>query len=301
MLKTKNCREHGNNKKNAAAATEITISRLLNAPRELVFEVWTDPDHIKNWWGPNGFTSTIHKMQMKPAGEWELVMHGPDGTDYKNKSIFTEVIKPEKIVYVHESSPKFTATVTFEAQGNKTLLNWTMKFETAEQLQKVVEVFKADQGLKQNVDKLEAYVVEGKRPFVIERTYAAPVDVLWKAITDKNEMKKWYFDLKTFEPVIGNESEFTGGKEGRNYLHHLKVTEVIENKKIAYTWKYNEYDGISLVTFELFPEGTKTRLKLTHVGIENFSSNVADFAKENFVAGWTKIIGENLKNYLEGK
>lgn len=300
-VKNKNEENMETTKKNVDAATEITISRLLNAPRELVFEVWTDPDHIKNWWGPNGFTNTIHTMQMKPAGVWELVMHGPDGTDYKNKSIFTEVIKPEKIVYVHESSPKFTATVTFEAQGNKTLLNWTMKFETAEQLRKVIEVFKADEGLKQNVDKLEAYVVEGKRPFTIERIYNAPLELVWKAITDKNEMKKWYFDLKTFEPVIGNESEFKGGKEDRTYLHHFKVTEVIENKKISYTWKYDGYEGISLVSFELFPEGNKTRLKLTHVGLENFPSSNPDFAKENFAAGWGNIIGENLKNYLETK
>lgn len=289
-------------KKDGDAATEISISRLLNAPRELVFEVWTDPDHIKNWWGPTGFTNTIHKMDMKPKGEWELIMHGPDGTDYKNKSIFTEVIKPEKIVYLHESSPKFTATVTFEADGNKTLLNWTMKFETAEQLKKVVEVFKADQGLKQNVDKLEAYVANGQRPFTIERTYNAPVAVVWKAITDKAEMKKWYFDLETFKPEVGNESEFYGGKDDRRYLHFFKVTEVIENKKISYTWRYKDIEGNSLVTFELFPEGTKTRLKLTHVGLETFPSAAnSDFSKESFTKGWTMIIGENLKNYLEKK
>jgi len=289
-------------KKDVDAATEISISRLLNAPRELVFEVWTDPDHIKNWWGPNGFTNTIHKMEIKPKGEWELVMHGPDGTDYKNKSIFMEVVKPEKIVYVHESSPKFIATVTFEAQGIKTLLNWTMKFESAEQLKKVVEVFKADQGLKQNVDKLEAYVVNGQRPFTIERTYDAPVALVWKAISNKEEMKQWYFkDLDQFNPVIGNEFQFYGGSDSKKYLHQCKVTEVVENKKISYTWKYNEFEGNSLVTFELFPEGAKTRLKLTHAGLETFTVNNPDFKTESFAKGWGSFIGERLKNYLEGK
>ena len=85
--------------KSSTADREIRISRVLNAPIELVWEVWTDPDHIKNWWGPNGFTNTISKMDMRENGEWNLVMHGPDGTDYKNKSVFNKIVKHEKIVY----------------------------------------------------------------------------------------------------------------------------------------------------------------------------------------------------------
>jgi uncharacterized protein YndB with AHSA1/START domain len=288
-------------KKNSDAANEISISRLINAPRELVFEVWTDPDHIKNWWGPNGFTNTIHKMEVRPGGEWEFIMHGPDGTDYKNKSIFKEIVKPERLVYEHQSSPKFTATVTFEAQGNKTLLLWKMTFESAEVLEKVVKTFKADEGLKQNVEKLEAYVVNGNRPFVIERVYNAPVSKVWKAISNKEEMKKWYFtDLDGFKPEIGAEFEMYAGKDGKRYLHQCKVTEVIENKKIAYTWKYKEHEGNSLVTFELFPEGMKTKLKLTHAGLETFpSATNKDFTKESFAGGWEHIIGKQLKEYLE--
>ena len=80
------------NGKSNTADREISISRLLNAPIDLVWEVWTDPEHIKNWWGPNGFTNTISTMDVKPEGEWDLTMHGPDGTDYKNKSIFKEIV-----------------------------------------------------------------------------------------------------------------------------------------------------------------------------------------------------------------
>src|SRR3954469_5941108 len=100
----------------------IQISRMFNAPIELVWEVWTNPDHIKNWWGPNGFTNTIHLMDVKEEGEWNLTMHGPDGTDYKNSSIFKEIIPLQKLVYEHISAPKFVATVTFEAQGDKTFI-----------------------------------------------------------------------------------------------------------------------------------------------------------------------------------
>src|SRR3954469_24322675 len=95
------------NQENNTADREISISRLFNAPIELVWEVWTKPEHIVQWWGPNGFTNTITKMEVAPGGEWDLIMHGPDGTDYKNKSVFKEVIKHKKIVYEHVSAPKF--------------------------------------------------------------------------------------------------------------------------------------------------------------------------------------------------
>jgi len=140
------------------ADREIKISRLLNAPIALVWEVWTDPEHIKNWWGPNGFTNTITRMEIKPEGEWDLVMHGPDGTDYKNKSIFREVVPHQKLVYEHVSSPKFMATIEFENRGDQTFLQWHMLFESREQFIEVVKTFKADEGLRQNIEKLNSYV-----------------------------------------------------------------------------------------------------------------------------------------------
>jgi len=97
-------------------------------------------------------------MDVKPKGEWDLVMHGPDGTDYKNKSVFKEVVKHKKLVYEHITGPKFIATVIFESQGHKTHLQWQMLFETEEEFIQTVKTFKADEGLKQNVEKLEAYL-----------------------------------------------------------------------------------------------------------------------------------------------
>jgi uncharacterized protein YndB with AHSA1/START domain len=135
------------------------------------------------------------------------------------------------------------------------------------------------------------------KPFVIERTYNASSDRVWKAITDKKEMKQWYFDLKEFKPEVGFEFSFLGGDE-KQYVHLCKVTEVIPGKKISYTWKYEGFEGCSEVSFELFPEGNATRLKLTHAGLETFPP-IADFDKKNFVAGWTHIIGTSLKEYLE--
>ena len=136
-------------------------------------------------------------------------------------------------------------------------------------------------------------------PFVIERTYNAPAATVWKAITHKSDMKQWYFDLKEFRPEVGFEFRFPGGPEdGPQYLHVCVVTEVIPDKKLTYSWRYDGYEGISYVTWELFEEGNKTRLKLTHAGLETFPDN-PDFARKNFEAGWTHIIGTSLKEFLE--
>ena len=140
-----------------------------------------------------------------------------------------------------------------------------------------------------------------QKPFIIERTYEAPPEKVWSAITSKEEMKKWYFDLKEFRPEVGFEFHFWGEDGDLKFLHHCKITEVIPGKKLSHTWSYPEYKGSSLLTFELFPEGKGTKLRLTHAGLESFPQDHASFKKENFVAGWTEIIGKNLKEYLEGK
>ena len=150
------------NRKSNTKDREIFLSRTLNAQVELVWEMWTNPEHVANWWGPDGFTSTISIMNIVPGGKWDLVMHGPDGTNYNNESIFKEVVQYQKIVYEHISEPKFISTVEFDAQGEKTLLTWLMLFETAEQLIEIVKKYGAKEGLKQNVAKLETYLA-GKR------------------------------------------------------------------------------------------------------------------------------------------
>ncbi|MGZ3754626.1 MAG: SRPBCC family protein [Mucilaginibacter sp.] len=137
-------------------------------------------------------------------------------------------------------------------------------------------------------------------PFVIERTYKAPINTVWEAITDKDKMKEWYFALQEFKPEVGFEFTFTGGTEENQYLHLCKITEVIPGKKLSHTWKYDGYTGESLVTFELFDKGEETTLRLTHAGLETFPP-IKDFAKTNFEQGWTYIIGKSLLEYLEGK
>jgi len=134
-------------------------------------------------------------------------------------------------------------------------------------------------------------------PFVIERVYQAPVERVWKAITNKDDMKQWYFDIADFKPEVGFEFQFEGRGEGGIYLHLCKITEVIIGKKIRYSWQYRDYEGTSFVNFQLFPEGDKTRLKLTHEGLETFPAG-KDFSRESFTQGWTALIGDLLPKFL---
>ncbi len=137
-------------------------------------------------------------------------------------------------------------------------------------------------------------------PVVVEATYDASVQEIWNALTDNNEMKKWYFDLDGFKPETGFRFQFQGGTATKTYIHLCQITDVIPEKKLSYTWKYKGYPGNSMVTFELIPLEGKTRVRVTHEGIESFPSS-PDFAKENFKTGWTTIIGTNLKSFVEKK
>ena len=133
---------------------------------------------------------------------------------------------------------------------------------------------------------------------IVERTLNAPVTRVWDALTDVDQMREWYFDLKEFKPEVGFQFEFVVEHEGTIYHHLCRVTEVIAQKKIAYTWRYKGEPGDSLVTIELFAEGDNTRLKLTHTGIETFPK-IPAYARKNFEQGWTAIIGTELKQFVE--
>jgi uncharacterized protein YndB with AHSA1/START domain len=151
------------NQTNEIKDKELKFTRILDAPRELVFEAWTDPQHLAEWWGPNGFTLTTHETDVKPGGEWIFTMHGPDGRDYPNRVHFIEVIKPERLVYRHSGDESkdpvnFNVTVTFEKQGNKTFLTMDMVFESSEVLTMLNKKYGAIEGAKQNLARLEAYL-----------------------------------------------------------------------------------------------------------------------------------------------
>ncbi len=132
---------------------------------------------------------------------------------------------------------------------------------------------------------------------IIEHEFKAPLELVWRAITEKELMKKWYFDISDFKLEVGSKFHFEGGEEGKRYVHLCEILEVIPQKKLKYSWKYEGYPGLSFVTFELSHKDGKTKLKLTHEGLETFTN--PDFARDNFVGGWNHLIHESLKEFLE--
>jgi len=138
---------------------EIVTTRVFDAPRELVFRAFSDPDHLARWWGPKGFTNTFHEFDMRPGGFWRFVMHSPDGIDYKNESVFVEVVKPERIVFRHlKPIHVFQMTVIFAEQGGKTNLTWRMLLESVAECDRVKAFAVAAN--EQNFDRLEAHLAK---------------------------------------------------------------------------------------------------------------------------------------------
>jgi len=139
---------------------EIVITRVIDAPRELIWDAWTDPKKVVQWWGPDGFTTTTKSMEVRKGGRWEYVMHGPDGVDYPDWQEYLEVVKPERLVYDLGTGNKaeFRATITFEKLGRKTKITMHALFPTAEARDHVVKNYKAIEGGQQTLGRLAAFV-----------------------------------------------------------------------------------------------------------------------------------------------
>lgn len=186
----------------ATADREIIISRTFHAPRALVWDAWTKPEHVVKWWGPRGFTTETKRHEFQVGGAWEHTMVGPDGTRFPNKSIFKEIVPQERIVYSHGGGREdgdipganFTATWTFEAlDGGKTRVTGRMLFPSAAARDHVVKAFGAIEGGKQTLERLgEQLAAMQSKPFVITREFAAPRDLVWKVWTEREHFTRWF-------------------------------------------------------------------------------------------------------------
>jgi uncharacterized protein YndB with AHSA1/START domain len=142
---------------------ELVIARVFDAPRELLFDAWTERRHLECWWGPDGFRTTTHEIAVRPGGVWRFTMHAPDGTDFGNTIVFVEIVRPERLVYRHAgegetADVRFETTITFEAQGRKTLLTMRSLFESPSVMNRVVEKYGAVEGGKQHLARLAEFV-----------------------------------------------------------------------------------------------------------------------------------------------
>src|SRR5579871_3024258 len=239
----------------STADREILVTRVFDAPRERVFEAWTDPKHVAQWWGPRGFTTTIHEMDVRPGGVWRLVMRGPDGVDYNNRIVFIEVVKPERLIYKHEpeegSEPvSFQVTVDFAKAGDKTRLTMQMLFPSAKAREFVIEKYKALDGVNQTLGRLAEHLPQmtadtkdpGAPDLVITRVFDAPRELVFKAWTEHERLKRWWGPKNFTNPVCEVDSRPGGAMridmrapDGRVYPMTGRYEEIVEPERIVFT------------------------------------------------------------------
>lgn len=190
------------------ADREIVMTRVIGAPRALVFAAFTDKKHISNWWGPHGFATTTHEMNVRPGGVWRFTMHGPDGTDYENLIVYREVTKPLRLVYDHSGighsdDHKFQSTITFDERGGKTFVTLRLLVATSEQRETLVK-FGAVEGGHQTLERLDQHLAESaagseaatakaEAPvFVVKREFKAPRHLVWAAHSTAEHLAQWW-------------------------------------------------------------------------------------------------------------
>ncbi len=308
-----------NPKPSAAANTadrELVFQRVFDAPRDLVFEVWTDPEHVAKWWGPNGFTTTIFEMDVRPGGNWRLVMHGPDGKDYKNRIVFLEVVKPERLVYKHQpehgTEPvTFETTVTFAERGGKTEMTFRMLFPTAEMHDHVVKTYGAIEGAKQTLGRLGEHVEKmyasgrntvvkmGARQLLIARLFDAPRELVFKAWSKPEYLTRWWGPNGFTVPVCELEFRAGGvlrfvfrGPDGKDYPFDGAYVEIVEPERIVFRGNIHDVPSQDVLTTVTFAEH-EGKTKLTVHQIYAFESDATRGAS----IGWSQTL-DHLAEYV---
>lgn len=178
-------------------SNEIKITRVYDAPVEVVWDAWTDPKKAAKWWGPRGFTLTTHSKDLKPGGHWRYTMHGPDGTDYPNHTVYHEVVEHRRLVYDHggyeDRPPLFRVTVVFTSTGDGTKMDMTMALPTPEEAEKAKKFIKSAGG-NSTWDRLAEYLEKessGKEKFVINRSFDVDIETMFNAWTDPKQIVQW--------------------------------------------------------------------------------------------------------------
>jgi uncharacterized protein YndB with AHSA1/START domain len=232
---------------------EIHLERVYDAPVKAVWDAWHEPDQVVEWWGPRGFTLTTHSKDLRPGGHWHYTMHGPDGTDYVNKTVYHEVEKHAKLVYDHggndERAPLFRVTALFGEKQGKTRLDLTFSLPTPEAAQETRQLIKQTGG-ESTWDRLGEHVakrVQAKELFVINRSFPVSRERLFEVWTDPRELGRWL-------PPTGFTMEFvradirTGGSSfyrmtnGRDVTMHgrAKYLEVRRPDRLVYTQEFTD-------------------------------------------------------------
>lgn len=307
-------------------ANELYLTRLYDAPVKQVWDAWTDPKKVAKWWGPRGFTLTTHSKDLRVGGTWNYTMHGPDGTDYPNITTYHEVEKYSRLVYDHGANetqpPLFRVTVIFSETKGKTKMEMTMALAT-EEAAKETKKFIKKAGGDSTWDRLAEYLEHessGKEPFVINRSFDAPIATVFDMWTNPKHFSQWLaptgFRMEYLKADIQpGATTFYMMTDGKIKMYgHVKYLEIQKPHQLIYTQEFcDENEKISrhplapvwpetmltMVSFcEEGPEKTRITVRWEPTG--NFTAvELAAFiaAKAGMTMGWTGSF-DKLDEYL---
>ena len=298
-------------------SNEIRIIRIYDAPVSAVWDAWTDPDQVAQWWGPRGFTLTTHSKDLRPGGNWHYTMHGPDGVDYPNRTHYFEVEKNAKLVYDHggydDRPPLFRVTVHFAEIAGRTKMEMTMTLPTPEAAEETRKFVKKVGG-ESTWDRLAEYLEKessGKETFVINRTFDAPLDVMFEMWTNPKHFSRWLaptgFEMQFIRADIkpgGSSFYFMSGGGGAKMHGRAEYLKIEKPNRIVYTQQFcdeNEklarhpmsptWPATMLTTVKLTAEGPdRTRVTVTwepHGATTREELETFIKAKAGMTQGWT--------------
>jgi uncharacterized protein YndB with AHSA1/START domain len=311
-----------------ASDREIVITRVVHAPRELVWQAWTDPKHVVHWWGPRGFTTTIKKMDFRVGGVWEHVMHGPDGTDYPNKSVFKEIVPLERITYSHGGGREngrgatFIATWTFETvEGNRTRLTGRMVFPDKDARDRVVRDYGAVEGGRQTLERAAEYLAGMQtKPFLITREFAAPRSLVWQAWTERDRLMAWFGPKGFTMPVATLDLRPGGmfhysmtGPNGVEMWGRFVFREIVPPERLVWINSFSDPEGgvtrhpfskdpwplqmLTAVTLEDRGAGTLVTVNWLPFDATDEERTVFEAGRESMRMGWSGTM-EQLEEHL---
>jgi uncharacterized protein YndB with AHSA1/START domain len=309
-------------------SNKIEITRIYDAPVAMVWDAWVDPAQVAQWWGPRGFTLTTEQKDVRPGGTWTYMMHGPDGTNYPNKTLFHEVDKHKRLVYDHGANddrpPMFRVTVLFtELAGKKTQMEMTMALRTAEEAEQTRKFIKQAGG-DSTWDRLAEFLAPTDQ-FYINRSFEVPIQTMFDAWSDPAQLSQWLpptgFTMEYVRPAAiraGGEGFYRmSNGQGVTMYGKVRYLEVTRPSRLVYTQIFcDEHEKISrhpmaptwpetmwtAVTFtEEGPDQTRVTVQwqvhgeATDVERETFKQ-----AKPGMTQGWTGSF-EKLENHLENQ
>jgi uncharacterized protein YndB with AHSA1/START domain len=297
-------------------SSTISITRVYDAPLQAVWEAWTIPEEVAQWWGPRGFTITTHSHDLRTGGHWHYTMHGPDGTDYENTTQYLEVVPGERMVYDHgghrDRPPLFRVTALFTERNGRTQLDMSMTFATPE-IAEETRGFIRKAGGEGTWDRLAEYLVKhqtGREQFFITRSFDAPIERMYEMWSDPEHLAQWLpptgatMRYLRMEPRVGGTSFYAMTMPGGQTMYGLiRYIALDAPTRIAYTQQFcddkervvrppffKDWPLAMLSTIELTAEGPdRTRVKVRWEPQDATAADLAEFVKQRggMTMGWT--------------